>query len=423
MPISIRGQSIDAAVRNPEDMRRLLVGVAHKLALYDGRLGILDGFQDDPTTAVQAKAPPPPASFTVNGVDGKFEIQITLPQDVQQSTVTLYQASFGSDMNRLRAPILHQIQSATSVLFDAASKVTTYGPTPETSLSITNPNVTLFWRLRSSYDGVNWNAWQVFISPAVCGPIGVNSGLMRSGSISIANTATTPSGASPLSQQGTTTQINVAASLWKAGNQTINYNSGSVNPGSYGKFYVYADDLTRAGGPVIFVATSNVSDITAADARVYFGVITTAAGGGGTGSGGGGGSCCIGSVLVEMADGPKRRQDSLRAGERVAGPDGPDEIASIELVANQPCFRLELDNGLVYQGCSASHSLKRHAAGWETAFEIQVGDILETRNGPGTVKKKIFIGNHTVYKMVLARNRVFVGDGLTNHNATYLNIK
>ena len=70
-----------------------------------------------------------------------------------------------------------------------------------------------------------------------------------------------------------------------------------------------------------------------------------------------------------------------------------------------------------------SHSLKRHSAGWETAFEIQVGDILETRKGPGTVKKKTFIGNHTVYKMVLARNRVFIGDGLTNHNATYLNIK
>src|SRR5437016_2941813 len=315
MPISIRGQSIDAAVRNPEDMRRLLVGVAHKLALYDGRLGIFDGFQDDPNNVPQAKAAPPPAGFTVIGVDGKFEIQIALPQDVQAPTVTLYRASFGADMNRLRAPIVHQIQSATSVLFDAASKVTTYGPTPETSLSITNPNVTLFWRLRSSYDGVNWNAWVVFISAAVCGPVGVSSGLMRSGSISIANTATTPNGASPLTQQGTTTQINVAASLWKAGNQTINYNSGSVTPGSYGKFYVYADDLTRAGGPVIFVATSNVSDITAADARVYFGVITTAAGGGGTGSGGGGGSCCIGSVLVEMAAGPQRRQDLLRTGE------------------------------------------------------------------------------------------------------------
>ncbi len=201
MPISIRGQSIDAAVRNPEDMRRLLVGVAHKLAFYDGRLGLFDGFQDDPTTTTQAKAPPPVASFTVNGVDGKFEIQITLPQDVQQPTVTLYQASFGADVNRLRAPMLHQIQSATSVLFDAASKVTTYGPTPETSLSITNPNMTLFWRLRSSYDGVNWNTWQVYISPTVCGPIGVSSGLMRSGSISIANTATTPSGGSPLSQQ------------------------------------------------------------------------------------------------------------------------------------------------------------------------------------------------------------------------------
>jgi hypothetical protein len=124
-----------------------------------------------------------------------------------------------------------------------------------------------------------------------------------------------------------------------------------------------------------------------------------------------------------MADGTRRRQDSLHAGERVAGPDGPDEIVSIELFPNQPCFRFELDNGAIHQGCSASHSLKRHAAGWETAFEIQAGDILETRKGPGTVKKKIFIGNHTVYKMVLARNRVFVGDGFTNHNATYLNIK
>src|SRR5256885_12871742 len=52
---------------------------------------------------------------------------------------------------------LFRSQSATGVLFDAASKVITYGPTPETSLSITNPNVTLFWRLRSSYDGANWN--------------------------------------------------------------------------------------------------------------------------------------------------------------------------------------------------------------------------------------------------------------------------
>jgi hypothetical protein len=432
MPISIRGQSIDAAVRNPEDMRRLLVGVAHKLALYDGRLGIFDGFQDDPARVPQAKAAPPAAALSVTGADGKFEIQITLPQDVQPPTVTLYQASFGSDMNRLRAPILHQLQSATGVLFDAASKVTTYGPTPETSLSITNPNVTLFWRLRSSYDGTNWNDWQIFSSAAVCGPVGVSSGLMRSGSISIANTATTPNGASPLTQQGTSTQINVAASLWKAGNQTINYNSGSVNPGSYGKFYVYADDPARAGGSVIFVATSNVSDITAADARVYFGVITTAAGGGGTGSGGGGGSCCIGRVLVDMADGTQRRQDSLHIGESVAGPDGPDEIVSIELVPNQPCFSFELDvelnsvelnSGEIHQGCSATHSLKRHAAGWETAFEIQVGDVLETKNGPGTVKKKTFIGNHTVYKMVLARNRVFIGDGLTNHNATYLNIK
>jgi hypothetical protein len=424
MPISIRGQSIDAAVRNPEDMRRLLHGVAHKLALYDGKLGIFDGFQDDPTQSPEVKAPPPPSGLTVKGVDGKFEVQITLPQDTQPQTVTLYQASFGFDLNRRRAPIVHQIQSATGVLFDAASNVTTYGPTPETSLEVTNPNVTLFWRLRSSYDGVNWNDWQIFSSALFCGPIGVSSGLMRSGSITIANTATTPNGTSPLTQQGTSTQINVAASLWKAGNQTINYNSGSVNPGSYGKFYIYADDPARSGGTMVFVATNNVSDITASDARIYFGVITTVAGGGGAGSGGGGGACCIGQVMVDMPDGTLRRQDSLRRGESINGPDGPDEIVSIELVPNQPCFSFELENGDVHQGCSATHSLKRHGAGWETAFELQVGDVLETRRrGPGAVKKKIFIGNHTVYKMVLARNRVFIGDDLINHNATYLNIK
>ena len=166
-------------------MRRLLQGVAYKMAIYDRQLGIFDGFIDDPLTVPEAKPAPPPAAFTVTGVDGKFEIQITLPQDTQPQTVTLYQARFGLDFNRTRALIVHQLQSATNMLFDASGKVTTYGPTPETSLSITQPNVTLFWRLRSSYDQVNWNDWQIYSSAAVCGPIGVNSGLMKSSSISV----------------------------------------------------------------------------------------------------------------------------------------------------------------------------------------------------------------------------------------------
>src|SRR2546421_4826081 len=195
MPTSIRGHSIDAAIRNDDDMRRLLQGVAYKMAIYDRQLGIFDGFIDDPLTVPEAKPAPPPAAFTVTGVDGKFEIQITLPQDTQPQTVTLYRARFGLDFNRTRALMVHQTQSATNMLFDASGNVTTYGPTPETSLSITNPNVTLFWRLRSSYDEVNWNDWQIYSSASACGPIGVSSGFLPSTSAAANMTVNTSNNA------------------------------------------------------------------------------------------------------------------------------------------------------------------------------------------------------------------------------------
>ena len=51
-------------------MRRLLQGVAYKMAIYDRQLGIFDGFIDDPLTVPEAKPAPPPAAFTVTGVDG-----------------------------------------------------------------------------------------------------------------------------------------------------------------------------------------------------------------------------------------------------------------------------------------------------------------------------------------------------------------
>ena len=60
MPYSISGHSIDAAVRNPNDMRRLLHGIAQRIAIYDDQLGIFDGFLDDPSD-VPASKPAPPA--------------------------------------------------------------------------------------------------------------------------------------------------------------------------------------------------------------------------------------------------------------------------------------------------------------------------------------------------------------------------
>ena len=95
--------------------------------------------------------------------------------------------------------------------------------------------------------------------------------------------------ANPLSQDGTETNILVAASTQQFGDGTVDYNSGSVDPGSYGTFYVYADDPTFAGGAVIYQATANVHDLTAANGRLNFGAITTDVLGGGVGIGGGGG--------------------------------------------------------------------------------------------------------------------------------------
>jgi hypothetical protein len=255
----------------------------------------------------------------------------------------------------------------------------------------------------------------VYSSPATCGPVGVSSGVLRSVANALANTATTPNGSNPLTQNGTTTQINVAASVWKAGGQTstniINYNSGSVDPGSYGKFYVYADDAAHAGGTVTFVASANVADVTALDGRLYFGSITTATGGGGAGG------CLIGAVMVDMADGGQRRVDQLNVGDEVQGMDGPEKIVSIEMIAGQPCFSLALDNGMKLAGCSGSHPLKYNGAGFERAFEIQVGDILQTRGGAATVKTKTFIGAQTVYRLILDGSRLFFSDGLVSHNA------
>lgn len=92
----------------------------------------------------------------------------------------------------------------------------------------------------------------------------------------------------PLSQSGTSTTILVAAATWQFGDHQISYNSGSVDPGSFGTFDVYADDPFHSGGAAIFSAVVVPSTaVVAKRGRIYVGRITTVSGGGGTGGGGG----------------------------------------------------------------------------------------------------------------------------------------
>jgi hypothetical protein len=112
-----------------------------------------------------------------------------------------------------------------------------------------------------------------------------------------------------LTQSGTSTTIEVAASTLQLAGRQIQYSAGSVSPASYGQWWIYADDPSLAGGAVTYQATANYSDVFAAAGRVCFGSITTSSGGGGTGGsggtgGGGHGSPPAGSLAaVTVANG------------------------------------------------------------------------------------------------------------------------
>jgi hypothetical protein len=104
------------------------------------------------------------------------------------------------------------------------------------------------------------------------------------------STSGTPTSTTGLcTQSGTSTTILVAGSTWQFGSGQINYNSGSVNPGAFGTYYVYIDDPAYSGGAVTYAATTTPAVCNAATGRMVFGTITTSGAGGAVSTGGGSG--------------------------------------------------------------------------------------------------------------------------------------
>lgn len=136
--------------------------------------------------------------------------------------------------------------------------------------------------------GVRWSEVGAGARRAVIGFDG-NSRLAGTFHNNLVNTNGIFTGGSPLTQAGATTTINVASFTVQYGDGQVSYNSGSVNPGSYGTWFVYCDDPTFAGGTVTYQSSSSSSILTATNGRLYLGKITTSSGGGGGGIGGGGG--------------------------------------------------------------------------------------------------------------------------------------
>lgn len=116
-----------------------------------------------------------------------------------------------------------------------------------------------------------------------------NNRLVNTKRLTAVNSSYTPT-TSVLAQSGATTTINIGASTQQFPDGSVSYNSGSVNPGALGTYYIYADDPLYAGGAVVYVATTTNYTVTANDGRLYFGKITTTGGGGATGAGGGNGA-------------------------------------------------------------------------------------------------------------------------------------
>lgn len=358
-----------------DGMYRALLDIDERFEVLRNKVGSRE-FVDDPLNPVTVTTPPPPpADFSAVGLDGKFLVIVNNPQNINPQNVTLMQLRVQqSGANSSNAAIIHQLQSATDTLFNQNSNLKDYGTSSQLSWVDQDPNVTRFFRLRSSFDGQTWNNWQIFSSDQTCGPIGVWSGLLRTAALSYVNSAaTTTDGSNPLTQSGTSTAINVASKVWNVGTQQITYSGGSVDPGSFGRYYIYGIDTLKQGGAITYLATQNIGDLTAQDGIIIFGNITTAGGGGGTG--GGGGSCHVAGTLIAMFDGTTKDCSLIRKGDEILGTDGGKEIAQADAegVPNVPCFTLALD-----------------AAG-----------LLQT---------KTFIGNCTVWRQRLDRTKTFWAD-------------
>ena len=117
-----------------------------------------------------------------------------------------------------------------------------------------------------------------------------NNRLANSFRVNPVNISEAPTAATNLSNDGAVTSITVAANTKQFGAGQVSYNSGSVDPGSYGTVLVYADDPTYAGGAVTYQFTTLPEILVAAEGRIIFGKITTTSGTSQTGGGNTGGT-------------------------------------------------------------------------------------------------------------------------------------
>lgn len=124
-----------------------------------------------------------------------------------------------------------------------------------------------------------------------------NNRLANSFRATAVNVSNVPTSSTVLSNTGASTVIAVAASTNDFAPGGVAYNSGSVDPGGYGSYFVNVSDPTYAGGAVIYTFSTDPTSQVASEGIIPWGAIKTTGGtpqtgGGNTGGttpGGGGG--------------------------------------------------------------------------------------------------------------------------------------
>lgn len=156
-----------------------------------------------------------------------------------------------------------------------------------------------------------------------------NSRLSSTTHLTANNASNTPTTSNLCTQSGTSTLILVASFVMQYPFGTVNYNSGSVDPGAFGTYYIYADDPTYAGGAVAYLASTANPNITSAEGRIFLGKLTTSGGGGGgSGGSGGGGPCFSGKTFIVTKRGSVPINE-IKVGDLVRSLSGWRKVVSI----------------------------------------------------------------------------------------------
>src|SRR5271156_7166698 len=152
MALKVNLAQINSAARGNGDLRETLTGIHLALQSLYAQTGTTPLSKVDATTAAFT-SPPAASRLSVSGANGGFTVSITAAQSSNN------------------APIYQEISSSTIANF--VSGVTTYPVSTNTSYVFPNPGVTLYWRLRSSYNQQNWSSY-------IAQPGAVSSGLVSS---------------------------------------------------------------------------------------------------------------------------------------------------------------------------------------------------------------------------------------------------